>query len=292
MELSQIRYFLEVAKTQHVTRSAEKLHIAQPALTQAIHRLEKDLGVPLFVSKGRNIVLTEYGRYLQKRLEPLVNEWDSIPDELRTMAKLEGETIHLNVQAASAMIIEAVIEYKAAHKDLNFQFIQSASNDIFDIAVTTQPNYQNSNDDSEMEFSFREKLFLAVPNEASYSAKNSINLSDVRNEGFISLQSTSRLRWICDKYCQMAGFEPRVAFESDNPATVRNMIAANMGVGFWPEFSWGKVAGEQVRLLEIDYPTCHRDIVVTCKHNKIDNARVDGFFAFLKQFMQKKMKQS
>lgn len=292
MELSQIRYFLEVAKTQHVTRSAEKLHIAQPALTHAIHRLEKDLGVPLFVSKGRNIVLTEYGRYLQKRLEPLVNEWDSIPDELRTMAKLEGETIHLNVQAASAMIIEAVIEYKAAHKELNFQFIQSASNDIFDIAVTTQPNYLNPNSDSEMEFSFREKLFLAVPNEAPYGVKNSINLSDVRNEGFISLQSTSRLRWICDKYCRTAGFEPRIAFESDNPATVRNMIAANMGVGFWPEFSWGKVAGDQVRLLEIDYPACHRDIVVTCKHNKINNARVDGFFAFLKQFMLKKMKQS
>ena len=48
MELMQLRYFLEVASTQHITRSAERLHIAQPALTQAIHRLEEDIGVKLF----------------------------------------------------------------------------------------------------------------------------------------------------------------------------------------------------------------------------------------------------
>ena len=56
MEMSQIRFFLEVAKTEHITRSAEKLHISQPSLTQAIHRLEDDLGVPLFEQKGRNII--------------------------------------------------------------------------------------------------------------------------------------------------------------------------------------------------------------------------------------------
>lgn len=66
MELMQIRYFLEAAKTKHMTNSARNLHITQPALTQAIRRLENDLGVPLFTAKGRNIVLTEYGKYLQK----------------------------------------------------------------------------------------------------------------------------------------------------------------------------------------------------------------------------------
>ena len=56
MEITQMKYFLEVAKTQHMTQSANKLHIAQPALTQSIHRLENELGVPLFLHKGRNIV--------------------------------------------------------------------------------------------------------------------------------------------------------------------------------------------------------------------------------------------
>ena len=66
MELLQLEYFYAVAKTQHVTHTAEQLHIAQPALTQSIHRLEKELGVPLFHRSGRNIALTEYGVYLRK----------------------------------------------------------------------------------------------------------------------------------------------------------------------------------------------------------------------------------
>ena len=66
MELNQIRYFLEVAESQHITKSAEKLHIAQPSLTQAIHRFEESVGVPRFVSIGRHIMLNEYGKSLQK----------------------------------------------------------------------------------------------------------------------------------------------------------------------------------------------------------------------------------
>ena len=48
MELQQLKYFLEVAQSQHIKQSAQKLHIAQPALSQSVHRLEKELGVKLF----------------------------------------------------------------------------------------------------------------------------------------------------------------------------------------------------------------------------------------------------
>ena len=110
MELIQIRYFLEVAETKHITNSAKNLHISQPALSQAIHRLEESLGVPLFTSKGRNIVLTEYGRYLQKKLKPILEQLDKIPEQLNMMAKLESETIHINVLAASSLVMAAWME--------------------------------------------------------------------------------------------------------------------------------------------------------------------------------------
>ena len=58
MELLQLEYFYAVAQNQHMTRTAEQLHIAQPSLTQSIRRLEKELGVPLFYRSGRNIALT------------------------------------------------------------------------------------------------------------------------------------------------------------------------------------------------------------------------------------------
>ena len=88
VEISQIRYFLETARTQHITKSANKLHIAQPALSKSIHRLEEELGVPLFMKKGRNIILTDYGRYLQNELTPIINSIDNIPSAIEKMAKI------------------------------------------------------------------------------------------------------------------------------------------------------------------------------------------------------------
>ena len=70
MELLQLRYFLTTAEYQHMTKAAEHLQIAQPALSQAIHRLESELGIPLFERKNRSIELNDAGRLLQKRLIP------------------------------------------------------------------------------------------------------------------------------------------------------------------------------------------------------------------------------
>lgn len=287
MEINQLKYFLEVAESQHITKSAQKLHIAQPALSQAIHRLENDLKVPLFVSRGRNIVLTEYGKYLRKKLIPIIAELDKIPDDLQTMAKLESDTVHINVLAASTLITEAIIEYKKTHENLNFQFLQSAESELYDIGVTTRLFYQVPEEKSTDIFVCTEKIFLAVPYSHRLAKKKKVRLKDVAEDDFISLMGSRQLRIICDKYCSHAGFEPHVVFESDSPSAVQNMIASNMGIGFWPEFTWGDVDRDKVHLLEIDEPVCRRDILIDLKRNKTDNSRIEDFYAFLKEYFSK-----
>lgn len=283
MELNQLRYFLDVAHTQHVTRSAERLHLAQPALTRAIRRLEEELGVPLFVAKGRGIVLTEYGKFLQSNLTPLLTELDSLPERLQIMANLTHATVHLNVLAASTLVTEAVIQYQKGHPDVRFQLTQNHKDQLYDIGVTTRLFYQQT--EGSNIFVHGEQIFLAVPDTPTYAERDSIRLSDVAQESFISLMGSSQLRWICDKFCAQAGFTPKIALESDSPAAVRNMIAANMGVGFWPQFSWGKVESDRVRLLPITEPICRRDILIDVRHNKQDNRVVDDFYAFLCRYI-------
>lgn len=282
MELIQLRYFLEVAETKHMTNSAKNLHITQPALSQAMHRLEESLGVPLFASKGRNIVLTEYGQYLQRKLKPLIRQLDQIPEKLNMMAKLGSETIHINVLAASSLVMEAIIEYQKEHEGIHFQMQQNSENDLYDIAVTTKLFYQGVNEKNS--FSCEEKIYLAVPDNEKSEHRTSVRLEDVAEEGFISLQGSREFRYICDRFCHYAGFTPNIVFESDNPAAVKNMIAANMGIGFWPEFSWGKIENERVKLLEIKEPVCQRDIIISYNVNKTDSRNVIEFYEFLKEF--------
>ena len=289
MELTQIRYFLEVAESQHITKSAQKLHIAQPALSQSIHRLEKELRVPLFVSKGRNIVLTEYGKYLKQKLAPVLTELDSIPGQLQTMAKLESDTVHINVLAASTLVTEAIIEYKKKRSEVNFQVLQSSADQLYDIGIRTKLFYQLDKE-SDSTFVCTEKIYLAVPSSHKLAAGNSIRLAEAADEGFISLMGSRQLRLICDRYCQHAGFSAKIIFDSDSPAAVRNMIAANMGIGFWPEFTWGKLDTDKVKLLEIEEPLCRRDIIIDYKLNKTDSSTVTDFFDFFTDFCRKKSK--
>ncbi len=288
MELTQLRYFLEVASTQHMTASAEKLHIAQPALSQAIHRLEASLGVPLFSRRGRNIVLTEYGKYLRSHAEPIVEALDMLPDKLQTMAHLQDETIHVNVLAASLLVTNAIIEYKRSHSALNFQLLQNSQSDVYDVEISTKMFCPADALQSPMQFVCTEKIFLAVPAQAGrYQYSDSITLREVENEGFISLMGYRQLGHIFQLLCQRVGFQPRIVFESDSPAAVQNMIGANLGIGFWPEFSWGHPDPEKVRLLELRDPPCSRELIMTCNRNKTDNSVVEDFFRFLTDYCQR-----
>ena len=286
MELTQLRYFLCVAKNQHVTKSAEELHIAQPALSQAIHRLESELEVPLFASKVRNIQLTNYGRYFYENLQPLMDNLMSLPDKLHSMAKLEDSTIHINVLAASNLVMDAIIEYQKIDDTMHIQLNQNENTDLFDICVTTRLFYQQPAEGHDSEFVCTEKIYLAVPNNEKYRDRTSISLQEVENEDFISLSGAKQLRTICDKYCQNAGIKPNIIFESDTPSAVKNMIAANMGIGFWPDFSWEKIQNDRVKLLSIDNPLCSRDILITYKKNKSDNSKAEAFYKYLTKYME------
>ena len=129
MEFTQLRYFVEVAKTEHMTRSADHLHVAQPALTRSIHRLEKELGVPLFEHVGRNIKLTSYGEHLKERALPLVAELDDIERDMQRFSEAHERTIQLNIGSGSNMILDVVIDYRHEHSGSEFHITQREGRD-------------------------------------------------------------------------------------------------------------------------------------------------------------------
>lgn len=286
MELLQLRYFLEVAHTQHITQSAEKLHIAQPSLSQSIKRLENELGVKLFAARGRNIELTEYGKFLRDKLTPIIQRLDALPEQIREMADPEQTTIRLHVTAASLIVSEAIIEYRRRHEKVNFQFMLGEDANLFDLSIEGRLAGGPVQADC---FSLNEKIHLAVPDSPAFANLNRVHLRDFREAHFISLVSRKQFRQACDRFCADAGFHPHIAFESDSPDTVRNMIAAHMGVGFWPAFSWGRLRGDGMRLLDIEDPVCRRSIVIRLQKNRIDSRIVEDFYSFLCDYFMDRM---
>lgn len=287
MELLQLKYFYALAQTQHVTRTAEQLHIAQPALTQTIHRLEKELGVKLFRSSGRNIVLTEAGDYLQEKVAPIIRAIHEIPNEIQELSSAQKRILKVNVLAASTVVTKAIIEYQKKHSGVNFRIVQNTEAEDADITIFTRETFQQPARSRDSYYVFTERIFLAVPKPSVYSEKESIDLKDMAGREFIALAGSRSLRMICDRFCLHAGFRPEVVFESDSPEAVKNLIGASMGVGFWPHYTWGEPDTTHMALIPIASPKCQRDIVMQLHEQQTESEEAKAFFEFLTEFFKK-----
>ena len=274
MELQQLRYFDEVARTQHVTNSAKKLNVAQPALTQSIRRLERELGVTLFERVGRNVRLTACGAALQKRIAPLLAALDELPEELAVVAGREQAAVHLAIESASALAVDAIAAYRASHPDARFVVAQETAARRWDLRIRTV----RADGAATGARRFTERIGIAVPTERA--AGGPLALTDLEGEPFICLAGSRTFRAVCDEACAQAGFAPRVAFESDSPAVVKSMIGLGLGVGFWPERSWGSLEDSSATLTAIVDAPFARTIEIEPAHGPLSKEAA-AFHGFL-----------
>lgn len=289
MELQQLRYFHEVARTQHVTNSAKKLNVAQPALTQSIRRLERELGVPLLERVGRNVRLTACGEALEQRIGVVLATLDELPEELATVAGREQATVRLAIESASGLAVDAIAAYRAAHPAARFVVSQETSARRWDLRVRTVRTRQQrvggeENDDRR----FDERIGIAVPAERALSG--ALALTDLAEEPFICLAGSRAFRAVCDEACAQAGFAPRVTFESDSPAVVKNMIGLGLGVGFWPERSWGNLEDGSARLVGLAEPQFARTIEIASAAGPL-NEEAAEFRGFLISFFEERWRE-
>ena len=283
MELLQLEYFLVAAKYQHITKAAESLHVAQPALSQSIKRLENELGVKLFDRKGRNICLNEMGAFLNIELLPIIDSLHNIKKDLSAASGILNNTIKLNILSASELITDIIILYKEANPNVNFRISQNVETTDWDIRISTISQRSSKvNHDIMM----KEEILLAVPLTSKFSKNNSLELISVKDSSFISLGNSKPFRSICDNYCFSQGFSPNVVFESDNPSTVRNLIGAGLGIGFWPAYSWGKLKSDKVKLIHISKPNCNREIVISRQNKKANLDLQNDFYEFVLKYLK------
>lgn len=289
MELQQLQYFLVAAQYEHITKAANSLHIAQPALSQSIKRLEAELNVSLFERRKGGIVLSDAGKMLVEELKPIMKSLDSLPKKLQETAKKQQQTIHLNVLAASILVTNSIIAYKAKHPEVHFRFVQSQSATDYDLCITATLHRGNYTANQVM---LEEKFFLAVPVSSKYANYSEIELKEVAEEGFIFMSDTRPIRTICDQFCMEAGFTPDIVFESMNFESVRSLISAGLGVGFWPEYSWENAELTQnVVLLPIKSPECKRDIIITYNEQFSGSPIAKDFYEFLIAFAMERKEQ-
>lgn len=287
MELLQLKYFLAVAESEHMTNTAKQLHIAQPALTQSIHRLEQELGVSLFERAGRGIRLSPAGAYVRDRVKPAMETLENVARDVQLFQQGEQDVVRVGVHAASGVAIDGIAAYSELNPHVSFDVTQDERERHRDVIVTTiTPRGSSTVENATEKTPFSERIGIAVP--AGSTLGETASLSDFSSERFIALAGSRRFREVCDTFCARRAFTPHIAFESDNPLVVKKMIGLGLGVGFWPDHSWGDLDPASCRLVHLRETEFMRDVIVAKTSRCTPDSEAQHFYEFLLDYVAKR----
>ena len=149
MEFRALHYFLTVAQERNITRAAEKLHMAQPPLTRQIKRLEEELGVPLLIRGGRQLQLTEEGRFLQARGREILQLMENTQQQLGQLGPAQYGTIRLCTTEVSGatLLSERIAAFHETAPNIHFQILAGDSTEnrdrleknLVDMGIVREP---------------------------------------------------------------------------------------------------------------------------------------------------------
>jgi len=263
MELRHLRYFVAVAEECHFGRAAERLHIAQPPLSQQIKQLEHDLGVQLLVRSTRKVELTPAGlRYLD-RARAILASVDSAGDEAARVAS--GELGRLGIGFTGSATYELLPRLARALRedfpgidlDLRGEMLTPAQIEALlektiDLGFLRPPVRAR---DLDVRVLRREPLIAVLPEGHGLASKSSVKLRELRDEPFVCYPSHHRsvvYDAVLDA-CQRVGFRPSEVLEVAETSTLVAFVAAGMGVALVPaSVQHLKITGAEYRPLSGD----------------------------------------
>ncbi|MFC9553104.1 LysR family transcriptional regulator [Rhodococcus sp. NPDC056960] len=243
MELRQLRYFVTVAEEMNFRRAAERLHIAQPALSQQISKFEKELRTTLFERTTRRVELTDAGRVLLDEGRRVLAEADHALAAVEQVAHGEVGLLRIGfVSSAALRIVPATVlalqkEWPGVQVELSESTtdrqLSAIADGILDIGLVREVDRA---DGIVVRPLTREPLLVAMHSSHPFADRASVRLVELRDERFLTFPrgQVSRLYDHIAALCHHAGFRLEAAQEALQFPTLLGLVAANTGVTIVP----------------------------------------------------------
>ncbi len=260
MDLLQLRYFRAVARTEHMSKAAEELYIAQPSLSKTIRRLEKELGVPLFDRQGRSIHLNQFGKAFLEHVEQIFHALEEGQHKVRDMAGLEQGNISL-IAASLSFFPDLLHRFQTAHPAVHFQLSQCMVSEMLprlengscDFCFSSTPLIKHG---IQWQLLCVGEILLVVPNGHRLAGRDTVPLREVADEGIVIEKVGHGLRNLIDSFFQQADITQRIVCEVDEPATILGFVKAGLGVAFAPASVKRQMNEQALTTVHLSHPTC------------------------------------
>jgi DNA-binding transcriptional LysR family regulator len=243
VELRHFRYFIAVAEELHFGRAAEKLHMAQPPLSQQIRRLEEWVGHPLFARNSRSVRLTPAGEELRKRLKMTIAK---IENDVRSARQVgRGERGALDVGFVESSILTTLpallgryrLEFPGVRlrlQELHTTFLVDALHDgRVDVGFLRDAGRVSG---LSTESVHSEPFVAIVPAKHPLARRRSIEVDALRHEPFVLFAQANGLNaWHKTiGICEERGFQPEIVQEAPQWLTILRLVGAGIGVTIAP----------------------------------------------------------
>jgi LysR family transcriptional activator of glutamate synthase operon len=296
MELRQLHYFVVLAYRLHFTQAAEELAIAQPALSQQMQALERELGVRLFERTPRHIRLTAAGQGLLVHAERVLADVDILSTEMHAYAGLQRGRLRiglhqsLGVSWLSGLLARFHGRYggieMVLHEGVTEPMLERVEEGKLDLVwmhtigtifpKTALPKH------IETKAVFTEAVVLGGGPHHRLAGRKQISWNSLQAEEFVLFQPGSGLRQIVMHLSQQAGFLPQVIFESGDISTIRALVSEGVGISVFPQ-SIIDAAGRSLVPLDLSPVLPPRTVQLAWHRQRASTPTIQAFLDFVQE---------
>ena len=262
MELRQLRYIVALAEERSFTRAANKVLVAQPALSQQIAKLETELGVPLVDRTTRRVGMTEAGERLVEHARRVLRQVEVAQEELADLAGLRRGRLLIGASQTVAgfdlLGLLATFHRRypgvdlAVREDLSVSLAAQLRADELDLAFITIPSGP-ATEGLDRRLVSSEDLVAVLPPDHELGRRRMLRMSDLESQTVVAFRHGATIRRRMDEAAARAGFELRVAFETNEVVRMRALAAAGLAIAVLPR-SDAEQPGPPVAAVTFDEP--------------------------------------
>jgi len=286
MDIKQLTYFLAIAEEGNISKAANRLHMAQPPLSQQLKLLEDEIGLRLFERNTRKMRITDAGQLLQNRAQQIVDLLEKTSKELRDLKEGSQGVLSIGtISSAGETLVPTIVqEFHTIYPGVDFRIKESSTFEILElvkrgvveIGIIRTPFNLEAFD----YISLREEPMMAgSANSLSKANKAYIHLADLKEK---PLLFHNRYANNIEEACNKAGFEPKVKCRIDDTRTMLNWASDGMGVALIPRDMMGLVSEDRLHFIEIKEKTLATKITVIWRKNHYLSTTARHFLEFFK----------
>ncbi|MFS0557968.1 LysR family transcriptional regulator [Brevibacillus sp. 179-C9.3 HS] len=284
MDIKHLHYFVTVSDQLSYSKAAQKLHISQPSLSNAIKNLEQEVGSPLLERNTRKMELTDAGKILYQKSVLLLSQMNMLKKEMEEVKLTgSGDLIIGIIESVKHWIPKVIREYQRRFPSINIKLIEVLSGKAVKESLRKYhthlliTNQSIAEEDIESFPLYHERLMLVLHKDHPLAEKATVRLEDLAREPFIISTEGFQTREDILKAFSLEHVSPLIKFEIERFETALTLVRENLGVTIIPEnYLSGSTDATLVRKT-IESPALERTVYLAYMKNRYLSPAVQAF---------------